>query len=391
MNFKKISFFIVSFLMTLQFANANLSISPLKHEFNVNPGETKSELIRVTNNDNSPITLYTSKEDFIAGDETGTPSFIKPKDKKNDEFSLSNWIKLENETITLAKGETREVRFTVNVPANGEPGGHYGAIFFSPGAPSGAQVAVVQRLGVLVLINVSGDLKIEGNLTDFAVGAIKDKKFESASTFGNFPITFQTKFSNDGNVHIKPTGKIVLTDENGNELKNVGKESLVNPNGAFIGEKLVDYIPVNDSLGNVLPKSIRKFESIWEGFGYQELKEDGTKIVKFKNISDFYKDKKVENKEYLNFWETVKTRKTDKKITAKLELNYEGKDKIKKTFTDSKVITVSFDETYVGISLWIIGAIIIVLLAGIYYFIVLKPQLSEKLKARLREEIRNQK
>lgn len=148
------------FCSSFSFAHASLSISPLKHELTIDAGTQKSEVIKVTNNSDTPITLYTSKEDFTAGDDTGTPTFVKPQNQTTDAFSLSSWISIENGNITLAKGETREVRFTVKVPAKGEPGGHYGAIFFSPGAPSGAQVAVVQRLGVLILINVPGNIQI---------------------------------------------------------------------------------------------------------------------------------------------------------------------------------------------------------------------------------------
>lgn len=377
--------------MTLEFAHASLSISPLKHEFSLNPGDVKNEVIRVTNNDSTPITLYTSKEDFKAWDDTGTPAFISPKDKTTDQFSLSNWIKLENNTVTLAKWETREIRFSVIVPSSWEPGWHYWAIFFSPWSPSEAQVAVVQRLGVLVLVNVSWDIKIDWDLKGFNVWIIKDKKFEALNAFGDFPILFETKFSNNWNVHIKPTWKVILTDSSWNELKNIWKETIINDKWAFIWEKLVDYLPINDSLGNVLPNSTRKFDSLWEWFWYQELREDGAKIVKFQNISDYYKDKKAENKQYLNFWETIKTRKTDKKITAKLELSYEGKDKIKKTFSDSKIITVSFDETYAWINPWIISLIIILILGGVYYFVIYSPKANEKLKARLMEEIKNQK
>lgn len=79
-------------------------------------------------------------------------------------------------------------------------------------------------------------------------------------------MAFSTRIKNDGNVHVKPVGKIELVDESGELLKNVGKEAMVSPQGAFIGEKLVDYVPVNDGLGNVLPNSERRFESLWEGF-----------------------------------------------------------------------------------------------------------------------------
>ncbi len=127
-------------------AHADLSISPLKHEFTIEAGTEKSEIIKVTNGTDKAITLYTSKEDFIAGGDTGTPSFVKPQDRTSDTYGLSDWITVEDKNLTLAKGETREVRFKVKVPKTGEPGGHYGAIFFSPSAPSGSQVAVVQRL-----------------------------------------------------------------------------------------------------------------------------------------------------------------------------------------------------------------------------------------------------
>lgn len=137
---------IVLFLSIAHIGYANLSISPLKHEFTIEAGTKKDATILVTNGTGNPITLYTSKEDFIAGDDTGTPTFIKPKDQTSDTYSLANWIQLENENITLAKGESREIRFTVNVPKNSEPGGHYGAIFFSPGVPKDGQVAIVQRL-----------------------------------------------------------------------------------------------------------------------------------------------------------------------------------------------------------------------------------------------------
>ncbi|MDP2103403.1 MAG: DUF916 domain-containing protein, partial [Candidatus Gracilibacteria bacterium] len=259
------------FISLVSVADASLSISPLKHELTIEAGQSKSEIIKVTNNSDAPITLYTSKEDFIAGDDTGTPTFVKPQEQTSDVYSLSNWISIENGNITLAKNETREVRFTVKVPAKGEPGGHYGAIFFSPGAPSGAQVAVVQRLGVLILINVPGDIQIAGNLSGWEIGKKADKTFTAQDTFDSFPVVFETKFKNDGNTHLKPVGKIELIDEDGETLKSIGKEAMVSPAGAFIGEKMVDYIPVNDGLGNVLPKSERRFESTWEGFGYPEL------------------------------------------------------------------------------------------------------------------------
>ena len=83
----------------------------------VAPGATQSDVIKITNNTDAPITLYSSKEDFVAGDETGKPKFIASKDETSETYSLANWIRIEDGNVTIAKGETREVRFMVQAPS----------------------------------------------------------------------------------------------------------------------------------------------------------------------------------------------------------------------------------------------------------------------------------
>lgn len=361
---------------------AGISISPLKFELSVSPSSETSSVVKVTNDTGKAITLYTTREDFVAGDDSGTPTFVKPQNQGSDVFSLANWITIEDKNLTLAQGETREVKFSVKVPANAEPGGHYGAIFFAPAADKG-QVAVIQRLGALLLVEVPGEAKVSANLEKFEVGTSSGAKFETKDEFMTFPIAFSTRMKNDGNVHVKPIGKIELVDESGEVLKNVGKESLVSPQGAFIGEKLVDYVPVNDGLGNVLPNSERRFESLWEGFGYPVVSEDGLKTVKFKTLSEYYADKAAEKQRYLKFYQAVHNRTVSRKITANLILSYEGKDKVKKDFTDSKTVTVTYDEQYVGVD-YLVVLLVLAFLSGLgYYFAIIVPKSREKLKAEL--------
>lgn len=387
-SFLKASFAILAVMASASASAAGISISPLKFEMNVAPSAETSGTVKVTNDTGKAITLYTSREDFVAGDDSGTPTFVKPQNQGSDVFSLANWITVEDKNLTLAQGETREIRFTVKVPQNAEPGGHYGAVFFAPAADKG-QVAVVQRLGVLVLVDVPGEAKVSANLEKFEIGTSSGTKFETKSEFSTFPVSFSTRLKNDGNVHVKPTGKIELVDESGEVLKNVGKESLVSPQGAFIGEKLVDYVPVNDGLGNVLPNSERRFESVWEGFGYPVVNEDGTKGVKFKTLSEYYADKAAEKQRYLKFYESVHTRTISRKITANLSLSYEGKDKVKKDFTDSKTFSVTYDEQYVGIDYLVVLLVLAILSVIGYYVAFVVPKSREKLKAELLASMKN--
>ncbi|MFZ4461528.1 MAG: hypothetical protein ACOYN2_03145 [Patescibacteria group bacterium] len=247
---------------------------------------------------------------------------------------------------------------------------------------------MVQRLGVLILVNVSGNAKVEGKLDGFNIGMLGMKKeFIPQTEFSQFPIVFETKFKNDGNVHLKPTGKVELVDEDGKILKNIGKETLSTPQGLYLGEQMVDYIPVNSGLGSVLPKSERRFEYSWEGFGYSVLNPDGTKSVKFKNLTEYYADQAAEKRRFLAFYESAHTRSVTKKITANLSLAYDAPNKDHKDFRDSKTFEVSYEEDYVGINYAVIGgALVLIILIG-FYILVYLPRSRERLRKELLEEM----
>lgn len=392
-------FLLIALLSSFWFTNytfASLSISPLKFEFDINELNSKKEKIKVTNNWDSPITLYSSTEDFIAWDDTWTPKFVKPENQTNPEYSLSNWIKIEDENITLAPKESKEINFSVSVPKNAEPGWHYAWLFFSPWTPAWAQVAVVQRLWVLVLVNVPGEVKIEWNLKSFKVWKNDEsKKFEEINNFNGFPIVFQTIFENLWNVHLKPSWKITLIDENGEVLKNIWKETLSTPAWAYLWEKMVDYIPINDTLWNVLPKSERRFETPWMWFWYNVLNDDGTKSVLFKNLEEYYADKASQKAQYLMFWQSVNSRKVNKKITANFELAYEGKDKEKKEFSDKKDFYVTYNEKYIWINYTLIWILSLIIILTLVYFVVIAPkqrlQKEEELKRKIIQDLEKSK
>lgn len=73
----------------------------------------------------------------------------------------------------------------------------------------------------------------------------------------DFNVKFSIPISNSGNVDIRPIGRIELYDE-GRLLKKIGKESIRSQEGLFLGEKIVDYLPINDEGGSVLPDGERK-------------------------------------------------------------------------------------------------------------------------------------
>ena len=361
---KKINLAIFTFLLFLPFKQVfadGLTISPPKFEFNAKPGQILLDTIKITNKNNTPLELFVTVQDFVAKDETGTPTFINPQENNSD-LSMANWISMEGqkESITLKPNEKKEIPFKIEVPSNAEPGGHYGSIFFSPPSPKG-QVSVVQKIGSLVLVRVEGKIQEKGKLNQFftykdLLSENKNKaidQIKKISFFQNFPINFAIRFENTGNVHTKVYGKIEIERYN-KKLKNIGLKTVLK-NGVPFEQKIVDFIPINDEKGNTLAKSFRRFDVSYQGEAFWYHHDDGNKEIRYKGFPIG-------------------------KYKAKLTLSYgSGKENLTK-----EINFIIFP--WKKITLWILLIII-----GLFSLIYYRKWSRKKLEKRLRHMIEQEK
>lgn len=211
-------------------ANA-LTLVPPSLEYSTAKGQTIESRVKLLNNENRTLTLTPSTANFGAKDETGEPDFAFDAPTAD----LAAWIKIDLEPVTLDPGETKEIPFTIAVPADAEPGGHYAGIFFASGgtASSGGQIGVQSKLGSLVILTV------EGNIREQA--AISKVTLDGPTSMSRPPVDFNIRVKNSGNVHIKPKGKVTILNMFGGEV-----DTLTLPQ-----EK------------NVLPGQTRLFEVRW--------------------------------------------------------------------------------------------------------------------------------
>jgi hypothetical protein len=221
-----------------------IEISPALVDLNAERGKTYTIKIKVTNVTPASLVYTSEVNDFTAGkDETGSPQVLIGSSLP-PAASIIKWVSAVQD-FTLESRESRILYATITVPADAEPGGHYGALRFSGHAPELTEtgVGLSASAGMLMLIRVSGDIKESASLTSFYTAFPSDKT-KQASLFEGSYIGFVTRIKDDGNVHVKPIGNIEITDAFGN---------------------LVGTVAVNDSKSNVLPGSIRRFESEYKG------------------------------------------------------------------------------------------------------------------------------
>lgn len=227
-----------------------LTISPVRVEVSADPGQAITGEIQLFNEEPESRTFYSSTANFEARGEGGAPHFLPERE------GLATWISVQ-EKVVLEPGERINVPYVIQVPAGVDPGGYFAAIFWGtspPYAEGGGQVAIGGKLGMLILLNVTGDAVEGGGILEFGV--------QNGAILNSLPITFTYRFANDGATRIRPVGEI--------EIKNTfGLTSAV--------------LDANIVEGNVLPGSIREFNVLWHTAG-QRI-DDLTKAEELELIS----------------------------------------------------------------------------------------------------------
>lgn len=224
-------------------ANAaqGIEISPALVELNAERGKTYTLKIKVTNVTSSDLVYETSIDDFNAKDETGSPQILMYSELPST-VSIRSWVKTVP-AFSLTTRQSISIVATVHIPADAEPGGHYGVLRFSGHAPEldSTGVGLAASAGALILIRVDGAITEQADLVSFTTAS----NGSQTSFFENSPITFMTRIKNVGNIHVKPVGNIEVKDMFGN---------------------IVTSLSVNADKSNVLPDSIRRFEATHDGW-----------------------------------------------------------------------------------------------------------------------------
>jgi len=205
------------------------------------PGTEWRSVLRVVNANPYDIVISATVTDFHPDGETGNAVLEHmPPGDASDTHRMSGWIDISKEEIIIPRGKTREVPFTIRVPADADPGGHYAAILVATSPAdqvTGTGTSVSSAITSLFFMRVPGEVIEEGIIRDF---------YATESFMQRASGSFVIRFENKGNVHLVPQGEIVITNMWGKERGKI----VINEQNTF---------------GNVLPRSTRKFAFDWSG------------------------------------------------------------------------------------------------------------------------------
>jgi P pilus assembly chaperone PapD len=236
-------------------AQMSIMVNPIRVEHLVKPGTNDTNVIQIRNEGTEPTRIAVHAEDWTM-DRKGNVSFSQAG---GDPSSCANWIQINPVDFRLDPGQTRQIRYSLSVPAEAKEGGYRAAIELGGipaqevGAPAKKRMSLRGRIVVMAYATV-GNPEIRAQFQDFQV------------TASNKAISFKLTLANQGDVHFRiKKSWITLKNSNGEEVSRVEvpdipvlpgairelefkKEDLALPKGTYLAEAILD-VGKEDFLG----------------------------------------------------------------------------------------------------------------------------------------------
>lgn len=221
-----------------------LSVTPPLFQLTMGAGEYWASTLKIVNTNDYDVTYYATPVNFESTGERGTGNFRPVAEDfgaEHDEASLAHWIQISKEPLLIPAGQSKDVPFAIQVPTDAPPGGHYAAVLVGTQPPEassdGSRIGVSSYVSTLFFLKLRGDVVEDGRIREFTT---------NASWYESPEATFVVRFENTGTVHVRPVGDIRIYNMWGKE-------------------RGVIEINQGTSFGNVLPKSVRRYEFLWTG------------------------------------------------------------------------------------------------------------------------------
>ncbi|MEO5691296.1 MAG: hypothetical protein ABIQ64_03870 [Candidatus Saccharimonadales bacterium] len=206
----------------------SIVLSPASIRLKADSGQTVKDTFKVINDGTQAYDFVVYASPYSVANRTYTPNY----DQKKPDADLYTWVSFEKDVYTLNPGETVDIPYTIAVPADAAPGGHYSVLFAETqvNGDQSSQIARKKRVGAIVYATVAGDYITAGKQLSTNIDWLQ---------LGG-PIVATVFVENTGNVDFTMTESILI--------KNI------------VGAKV--YQETNEKV--MLPKTTRDLELSWK-------------------------------------------------------------------------------------------------------------------------------
>lgn len=200
---------------------SGLSISPLRTELTLKPGQADKIDITLKNITGGPVIAKSNVRDFQSDGVTGNPKVITDPKLKSQASIASFLIGLGD--VPLATGEQKSFSVPVQIPGDAAPGAYFGLIEYQAvpvnanGSTGDNKVALSAAVSQLVFITVPGNVSDRMVLKSIHIYADKEGNKEGIF-FTHIPQAVGIEMANIGNAFARPFGHVSLQNSEGKEI-----------------------------------------------------------------------------------------------------------------------------------------------------------------------------
>lgn len=179
----------------------SITLSPVSKRFEIKAGTTRQDSFTVINDGRVAYDFIVYARPYSVKDESYTPDFSSSAQNAD----AYRWVQFERSSYRLEAGKSVEVKFTVRVPEDTAPGGHYGVLFAETQPVSetnGNAVERRKRVGSILYATVDGDIITGGKLLSTSVPLLQL----------NAPLSTHQRIKNSGNTDFLVTTSMKVSD-----------------------------------------------------------------------------------------------------------------------------------------------------------------------------------
>jgi len=203
--------------------SSGLSITPRKN-YIINPSQTVTDKLTIGNLDSSAdLNLQLRMIDFSFSDQSGTPKLLLADNAPQTAWSLKPFTTLPK-TVTVPKGGTATVNYSITVPKKQGAGSYYSAILYQAIGANGGNVALNASGVTLAFVSVPGTVNENMSLQKFGAYNSDDNGTTGSFVFidtNQQPQMVAFSLKNEGNVFESPAGNVIIKDMFGHQVANV--------------------------------------------------------------------------------------------------------------------------------------------------------------------------
>ena len=185
--------------------DGGISVTPSILRIDLHQDPDTAEII-YTNRSKEAVSLHLQVKNFSALEDGWKVSFLPDNNSENFQYSLSSWIKFDNDTVLLAPQESKTVKIFID-KQNLPPGAHYASIQ--------ATIQQDNTPGTLGLKGILSSLLFIRGSTGQEIVSGTIQKLVLSTTHFSFPTNATFAFNNTGNVESAPYGELRVTTSSG--------------------------------------------------------------------------------------------------------------------------------------------------------------------------------